>query len=116
MAVIGFFTNDTTVLYLAIGLGVFFSSWYVGPILAALHDVVTPGERGTMTGIYLLLIHLLGDAISPTIVSSIGTMTGSLRVGLAAAVVLLAAGGLAALRAIPESKRLAKLKQQAPTR
>jgi len=111
LAVLGFFTHDITVLYLAIGGGVFFSSWYVGPILAALHDVVPPGKRGTVTGIYLLLIHLLGDAISPGIVGFIADQTGSLRVGLAVAVVLLAAGGLAAFRAIPESQRLAKLKR-----
>jgi MFS family permease len=113
-AVIGFFTHDLNVLYVAIGTGVFFASWYVGPILAALHDVVEPGRRGAITGIYLLLVHLLGDAISPFIVGKISVRTGSLRVGLAVAVAMLMLGGLAALRAIPESQRLAKLKRAAP--
>ncbi len=115
-ALVGFVTRDIMVLYWTIGVGMFFGSWYVGPILAALHDVVPAGKRGTVTGIYLLLIHLLGDAISPTIVGFIGTHTGSLRVGLAVAVALLAAGGLAALRAIPDSVRLAKLKLAASAR
>ena len=110
-AVVGFFTHDLTTLYVTIGTGVFFSSWYVGPILAALHDVVPPGQRGAVTGIYLLLIHLLGDAISPKIVGFISDHTHSLRVGLAVAVAMLMLGGLAALRAIPESQRLAKLKR-----
>jgi MFS transporter, Spinster family, sphingosine-1-phosphate transporter len=111
LALVGFFTHSINVLYVTIGAGVFFSSWYVGPILAALHDVVPPGKRGTVTGIYLLAIHLLGDAVSPGIVGSISDYTGSLRVGLATAVAALALGGLAALRAIPESRRLAKLKR-----
>jgi len=110
LALIGFLTKDLNVLYATIGAGVFFSSWYVGPILAALHDVVPPGKRGTVTGTYLLVVHLLGDAISPGIVGSISGYTGSLRVGLAVAIVALAAGGLAALRAIPEARRHAKLK------
>jgi MFS family permease len=111
LACVGFMTDSLNVLYVAIGAGVFFSSWYVGPILAALHDVVPPGKRGTVTGIYLLLIHLLGDAVSPGVVGFVSDHTGSMRVALSVASFALVLGGLAALRAIPESRRLAKLKQ-----
>lgn len=112
-ALVGFYAQSKGLLYGAVALGVFFNAWYVGPILAALHDVVPPRFRGTATGIYLLLIHLLGDAFSPAIVGFIADRTGSLRFGLAVATALLALGGLAALAALPGSRRLAKLKQGA---
>jgi hypothetical protein len=44
-------------------------------------------------------------------VGFIADHTRSLRVGLAVAVAMLMLGGLASLRAIPESQRLAKLKR-----
>lgn len=99
LALIGLWSNHETTLLVAIALGTFFNSFYVGPILAALHDVVPEAKRGTATGIYLLLIHLLGDAISPGIVGMVSNVA-SLRLGLSVAVVMLAVGGLAALRAI----------------
>jgi MFS transporter, Spinster family, sphingosine-1-phosphate transporter len=109
LALIGIWAEDLWLVNVAIGLGVFFASFYVGPILAALHDVVPEHQRGAATGLYLLLIHLLGDAISPTIVGGFATLTGSLRVGLSVSVLALAVGGLAALRAIVHVKRAQSL-------
>lgn len=99
-ALAGVFSPTLDLLYVAVWFGVFFNSWYVGPILAALHDVVAQQLRGTMTGVYLLLIHLLGDGFSPAIVGGIADYTGSLRTGLVVAVGVLFLGGLAALLAI----------------
>jgi MFS family permease len=109
-AIVGFLARDAWLVYTAVGLGVFFNVWYVGPILAALHDVVPPQFRGTATGAYLLLVHLLGDAISPFIVGVISGQS-SLRIGLMAATGVLLLGGVATLVAIPHSIRLAKLKR-----
>jgi sugar phosphate permease len=111
LALTGLWAQDRTILYATMGLGVFFNSWYVGPILAVLHDVVPPDKRGTATGIYLLLIHLLGDAISPGIVGFVSRHS-SLRLGLTVAAAMLILGGLAALRALPHSRELAKLKRR----
>ena len=111
-AIGGFFAQAPLPLYTLLSIGVFFSVWYVGPILAALHDVVPPNSRGTATGVYFLVIHLLGDAISPPIVGYIGDRTGSMRTGLIVATVVLAFAGIAALMAIPESRRIAAQKRQ----
>lgn len=114
-ALFGFYAGEVWQLYSAVALGVFFNAWYVGPILAALHDVVPPRLRGTATGVYFLVIHLFGDAFSPAIIGRIAQSTGSLRVGLAVATGILALGGLAALAAIPHSRRLARLKRGGAT-
>lgn len=111
-ALVGFLAQDITLVYIACGVGVFFNVWYVGPILAALHDVVPPRYRGTATGAYLLLVHLLGDAFSPWIVGAISGATQSLKLGLAVAAGLLTVGGFAALLAIPHAVRLSRLKTE----
>ena len=108
-AIVGFLARDVTVLYVALGLGVFFNVFYVGPVLAVLHDVVPPHRRGIATGAYLLLIHLLGDAISPPIVGWIAE-ANSLRWGLVGSALVLFLGGIAALFAIPGSRRVAQRK------
>jgi MFS family permease len=97
LAMVGVFVHDVTVLYVCMGLGVFFNSWYVGPILAALHESVPEHLRGTATGVYFLVIHLLGDAISPTVVGFVADRTGSLSVGVAVAIAVGFFGGVAAL-------------------
>jgi MFS transporter, Spinster family, sphingosine-1-phosphate transporter len=91
-------------------LGVFFNVWYVGPILACLHDVVAPHLRATVTGAYLCLIHLLGDGPSPILVGALDDLTGSLRVGLLIAAGIMAVGGVAALLAMRGSRQVALIK------
>lgn len=104
-ATLGFLSSSLPLVYVALALGVFFNVWYVGPILAALHDVVPSRYRGTATGVYLLAVHLLGDAFSPTIVGAVSQHTHSLKLGLGVAVVLLVTGGLAALAAVPHARK-----------
>jgi MFS transporter, Spinster family, sphingosine-1-phosphate transporter len=99
------FLEERVLLYTSLGLGVFFATWYLGPIMAALHDAVPADKRGIATGTYLLLVHLLGDAISPYIVGQIADRFGGLRNGLLAATAMLLVGGACALRAIGAIRR-----------
>jgi MFS transporter, Spinster family, sphingosine-1-phosphate transporter len=112
-AAVAFLTTTAVVQYAMLALGVFFNVWYVGPILAALHDVVPPRLRATATGAYFLLIHLLGDALSPWVVGEIDVATGSLRNGLLVATGVLVLGALACFLALPGSRLVAKLKRDA---
>src|SRR6185503_7160880 len=115
-AALAFLSSHATLIYVALSIGVFFNVWYVGPILAALHDVVPPRLRATATGAYFFLIHLLGDAISPYIVGRIARDTGSLSRGLLLATALMALAAVTSLSAVPASRRVAKLKRSRPDR
>ena len=111
LTLIGVFATQSVVVFGAMGLAVFFMSWYVGPILAALHEVVGVDQRGVATGAYLLLVHLLGDAISPWVVGQVASSTGSLRIGLVCATGALAFGAGAALLALPHARKIAGITQ-----
>jgi MFS family permease len=42
----------------------FFLSWYNGPVMAVMFDVIPARIGATVSGVYLLFIHLAGDAIA----------------------------------------------------
>ncbi|HET9134701.1 MAG TPA: MFS transporter [Gemmatimonadales bacterium] len=65
-------------------LAFFCLSWYNGPIAAAIFDVVPARIGATVSGAYLLFIHLAGDAIAFPLV---GTLSD--RIGLDRAVLVL---------------------------
>jgi MFS family permease len=110
-AFLGTIAETKWLLYPSLWVAVYFASWYAGPILAALHDVVPPHRRAAATGIYLLAVHLLGDAISPPIVGFIARRPwGSLQIGLLLTLVVLAAAIPAAFIAMRGSRQVAKLK------
>jgi MFS transporter, Spinster family, sphingosine-1-phosphate transporter len=110
LAMVGILLTHKVPQILVISAGVFFLAWYVGPILAALHESVPVRFRGTATGIYFFAVHALGDGISPPIVGMLDDMTGSLRPGLLLAVALAAIGGLCCVAAIASVRRAPELK------
>lgn len=71
---------------LAIGLGIllaqFFMWFYNGPINAIIVNSVTAGMRARAVSMSILSIHLLGDAISPTIIGEISDRSGNLMNGM----------------------------------
>jgi MFS family permease len=62
----------------------FLLSWYNGPLIAVIFDVVPARIGATVSGAYLLFIHLAGDAIAFPLVGSLSD-----RIGLASAVMVL---------------------------
>ena len=63
-------------------LGQFFFWFYNGPINAIIVNAVPAAMRARAVATSILMIHLLGDAISPTIVGMISDRTGNLMNGL----------------------------------
>lgn len=80
-------------------LAFFLLSWYNGPLMAVIFDVVPARIGATVSGAYLLFIHLAGDAIAFPLVGSLSD-----RIGLANAVMVLPiialAGGVVTLGAL----------------
>ena len=71
---------------LAIGLGIllaqFFMWFYNGPINTIIVNSVSAGMRARAVSLSILSIHLLGDAISPTIIGEISDRSGNLMNGM----------------------------------
>jgi hypothetical protein len=91
----------------AIVVAIFFLFLNTGPLNAAIVNSVTAKIRATAIALELLLIHLLGDAVSPKLIGRISDAS-SLRNGLAITLVSMLAGGLLLLwgsRFAPELDR-----------
>ena len=81
LAFVAIHSTDPYAFIVLYSLGVFFFVWYVGPIIAVLHDVVPYKFRGLVVAIYVFAIHIFGDGLSPPVIGWISDMT-DLRVAL----------------------------------
>jgi len=63
-------------LMLCFFLGIFFMVWYMGPIIAVIHDAVPSEVRATAQGLYIFLIHLFGDTPSPAMIGWLADHVG----------------------------------------
>lgn len=88
----------------------FFLSWYNGPLAAVIFDVVPARVGATVSGAYLLFIHLAGDAIAFPLVGSLSDRFG-LRTAALALPLVSTLGGivmLGALRTITRDMKRAR--------
>jgi MFS family permease len=85
--------RDLTIFVPVFAAAFFFLSWFNGPIMAVIFDVVPAKISATVVGAYLLFIHLVGDTVAFPLVGSLSD-----RFGLDRAILLLPAvaiiGGL----------------------
>ena len=72
----------------------FFLFFNTGPTNTILVNVVHPAIRATAFGLNILIIHTLGDAISPPLVGAIADHFHSLSVGFVAVSLFIFLGGL----------------------
>jgi MFS family permease len=73
---------------------VFFLFFNTGPTNTILANVVHPSIRATAFAVNILIIHSLGDALSPTLVGAMADHYKSLRPGFALVAAFMALGGL----------------------
>ncbi|KAH3758398.1 major facilitator superfamily protein [Pelomyxa schiedti] len=80
-AVLAFFVMQDSILFVAAMLLLAsISSWTSnGPILAVVVGSAPPDMRARTIGISVILVHLFGDAFSPTIAGLISDVTGDIR-------------------------------------
>ena len=77
-AVAALLARDRTAIFVCILLAQFFLWFYNGPINAILVNSVAANMRARAFSLSILSIHILGDAISPSIIGSISDRTGNL--------------------------------------
>jgi len=76
---------------------VFFFTFYFPCVAPLIHQVTRPELRATALGLYLLIVHLLGNAVAPALIGWLSDQTGDLRLGIAAALSLALLGALLGL-------------------
>jgi MFS family permease len=69
-------------------------AFYLPCIAPLLHQVCLPRLRATAMGLYLLIVHTLGNATAPALIGWLSDQTGDLRLALLAAPLLALVGGL----------------------
>jgi len=90
--VIGAIYLTGSIMYVCILLGEFFILLNTAPLNAALVNSVAAPIRATAIAVNLFVIHLLGDAFSPTLIGFISDRT-NLQIGMAAMIVAVALSG-----------------------
>jgi len=79
--------------------GVFFLTWYHGPVAATIHDLAPAPVHATAIGLYTLFVNLFAMAIAPLVIGSIADAS-NLQVALEAAVAAQIIGALLFIWAI----------------
>ncbi|MDB5351793.1 MAG: sugar phosphate permease [Planctomycetota bacterium] len=74
---LGLFAHQPAAIYTGIFLAEAFMFVNVGPCVAILANVVTPNMRGTALAIATLMMHLLGDIWSPSLVGWVADYCGN---------------------------------------
>lgn len=64
----GLWAAEVSAFLVCLFAAMFFFTWYMGPSIAILHDVVPYRYRATVAAGYILSVHLFGDAISPPLI------------------------------------------------
>lgn len=88
--------RDPTLFVVLFTIAFFFLTWYNGPLVATIFDVVPARISATVVGAYLLFIHLAGDAIALPLVGALSDRFGIDRAVFILPVVSIA-GGLVVL-------------------
>ncbi|MFN2572207.1 MAG: spinster family MFS transporter [Gemmatimonadales bacterium] len=60
----------------------FLYTWYNGPLVAVILDVVPPAVQASVLGAFVLFSHLAGDALAPPLIGYLSDQTGSLRTAM----------------------------------
>jgi predicted MFS family arabinose efflux permease len=74
-------------------LAIFFLVWYTAPIIVVIHEVVPSDLKATAQGLYIFLIHFLGDTPSPWIIGRLADSM-SLQTALLPLPILNVIGGI----------------------
>lgn len=86
-------TTNTVVLAVTFAMGVFFMTWYHGPVTAIIHDLIPPRAHATATGVYYFLVNLIATTAASWMLGAVADRF-SLLAGMQAALAAQVMGGL----------------------
>ncbi len=109
LAAIGLTCTDSVVYLPAIFMAEFFLFLNTGPLNAVVLGCVPPQIRATAMAVNIFFIHVLGDAVSPTIIGAVSDRS-NLRVGMMITPPAMLASGIILLLAI----RISAAKKSGP--
>jgi MFS-type transporter involved in bile tolerance (Atg22 family) len=78
----------------------FLYTWYNGPLVAVILDVVPPAVQASVLGAFVLFSHLAGDALAPPLIGYLSDRTGNLRTAMLLLPAVGLLGGLVILTAL----------------
>jgi MFS family permease len=85
-SLIEFTTSDVRIFFIAYAVATFFVPMWFGPLQATTQDLVTPRLRGTAFAVFSLGPNIIGLGLGPYSVGLISDASGSLRLGILAAI------------------------------
>jgi MFS family permease len=85
LAMAALFVSNNSLFFVLAALAVYLFTFYFPCLAPLIHQVTHPRLRATAMGLGLFIVHLLGNATAPAVVGWLSDRSGSLRVGLAAA-------------------------------
>ncbi len=94
LALLSLLAPDITAFWILLGLGELFLFANTGPVNALIVGVVRPGVRATASATAILVIHVLGDAISPPLIGKLADATSLGEAMLVVPVFFMLAGAL----------------------
>jgi predicted MFS family arabinose efflux permease len=97
LALAAIFVSSIPLFLVLATSAVFLFTFYFPCVAPLVHQVTRPQLRATAMGLYLLVVHLLGNAVAPVLIGWLSDQTGDLRLGLAAALLLALLGALIGL-------------------
>jgi MFS transporter, Spinster family, sphingosine-1-phosphate transporter len=68
-------TSSKVLLLISLTLATFCMSWYYGPIVALIQDIVPFHLKASAYAFYIFFVHLLGDTMAPSIIGKLSDMS-----------------------------------------
>jgi predicted MFS family arabinose efflux permease len=97
LALTAIFASNTLLFFALAMLAVYLFTFYFPCLAPLVHQVTRPVLRATAMGVGLFVVHILGNAVAPTLVGWLSDQMGDLRLGLAVALLAALLGACIAL-------------------
>lgn len=69
-------TNNIILMYASLFFATFLMTWYYGPMVALIQDIVPSSLKATAFAFYLFFVHILGSTPAPAIIGKVSDIYG----------------------------------------